>query len=240
MKFVILSDIHANVTALEAVFQYIETKYKEHIKFLILGDFINYGPRPNEAIAILKQLGAFSIILGNHENAYLTKEVSRFSSQRGVDSLKHTISLLNADSKEFISKHNRGTCDIVIDNRRILLVHGDLSDIYWGKMKKEEMEREIYASYDFVLSGHTHIPHYHEYFYPVNQPSLRNLKKTIFINSGSVGQPRNHNNQSQFCVLDFSTEWICFEKVDYDIKREVTFFSDKVDSFYKERLLLGV
>lgn len=119
-------------------------------------------------------------------------------------------------------------------------MHGDLNDIYWGRMKKEEMEKEIYASFDFVLSGHTHIPHYHECFYPADQPQFRNLKKTIFINSGSVGQPRNHNNQSQFCVIDFSTEWVCFEKVDYDFQKEGSYFSEQVDSFYKERLKSGI
>lgn len=241
MKYAILSDIHANVTALKEVLSFINLKYHtEEVKFILLGDFINYGPRPNETIKILRSLNILCSVNGNHEISILTGEVSRFASQRGIDSLKFTSSILNRDSMEFISSNKNGTLDIVIDSKKVLLVHGDLTDIYWGKMTKSEMEKDIYSPYDYVLSGHTHIPHLVEFFYPTELPGSRFKKKTIFINPGSVGQPRNHNSFAQFCLLDISLEAFYFEKVSYNIDLEKSYYSDEFDPFYKDRLDTGI
>ena len=241
MKFAILSDIHANLTALETVFDYIDNKYiNEEVRLIILGDLINYGPRPNETIDLIKKRDPFALILGNHEQSFKTGEVTRFSSKRGIESLKFTATILNSHSKDFIALYNRGTLELEIANRKVLLVHGDLTDVFWGKMNKEEMEKKIYARFDFVLSGHTHIPHFVEIFYFSNRPLYRNKRKTIFINPGSVGQPRNHNNCAQFCITDFSTECICFKKIIYNIGKETSYFSNNIDSFYKKRLEAGI
>jgi predicted phosphodiesterase len=241
VKYAILSDIHANVTSLKAVLTYIDTKYVEQeVKFILLGDFINYGPRPNETIEILKRLNLFAVIIGNHEDSLIHNEYSRFSSQRGIDSLKYTDSLLNPESKAFIELNKLGVKEIVVENKKVLLVHGDLTDIFWGKMTRAEMEKEIYSSFDFVFSGHTHIPFFSEIFYDSHRQQYRFKKKTIFVNPGSLGQPRNHNNMAQFCIVDFSSESLYFEKVSYDIKLESTYYSDHIDPFYKKRLKLGV
>lgn len=241
MKYAILSDVHANVTALKEVLSFINLKYhNEEVKFILLGDYINYGPRPNETIKILRSLNILSSINGNHENSILTGEVSRFSSKRGIDSLKYTSSIMNPDSMEFISSNKNGTQDIVIGNKKVLLVHGDLTDIFWGKMTRIEMEKDIYSPYDYVLSGHTHIPHLAEFFYTADIPGYRFKKKTIFINPGSVGQPRNHNSLAQFCLLDISLETFYFEKVSYNIDLEKSYYSDEFDTFYKDRLDTGI
>ena len=68
----------------------------------------------------------------------------------------------------------------------------------------------------------------------------RNKKKTVFINPGSVGQPRNLNNKAQFAVLDTETEEIKFEKIVYDVADEQRHFDGAVDEFYKTRLKDGV
>ena len=58
-------------------------------------------------------------------------------------------------------------------------------------------------------------------------------KKTVFLNPGSVGQPRNHNSAAQFAILDSETEEIHFVKVEYDIEKEQSLYNGEIDDFYK-------
>ena len=69
---------------------------------------------------------------------------------------------------------------------------------------------------------------------------MRNKKKCIFINPGSVGQPRNHNNRAQYCLLDVITGNIEMRKVEYDIQSEMDAFDGSVDDFYRIRLRDGI
>ena len=74
----------------------------------------------------------------------------------------------------------------------------------------------------------------------MNDPKMRNRKKCIFINPGSVGQPRNQNSRAQYCVIDFGTEEISFRKIEYDVQSEMDAYDGSVDDYYKERLRYGV
>jgi predicted phosphodiesterase len=133
---------------------------------------------------------------------------------------------------------SKGLAELKIDGKRILCVHGDINDNYWSSLNLIS-DPSPYEGYDYVLSGHSHIPHYFEQYYKVDDPKMRNKRKCIFVNPGSVGQPRNRNNRAQYCILDFGTEEIQFRKVDYDIDFEQEAFDDSVDSFYKKRLRYG-
>ena len=90
------------------------------------------------------------------------------------------------------------------------------------------------------ITRHSHLPHFFEVFYEADRPAYRNKKKTIFINPGSVGQPRNHNSNAQFALLDTETEEIQLLKTSYDIKKEQSAYTGKVDDFYKVRLEKGI
>ena len=99
---------------------------------------------------------------------------------------------------------------------------------------------EEYFAFDYVFSGHSHIPHFFEKYFPANNIQSRNQKKTIFINPGSVGQPRNLNCMAQYVVIDTDTEQVHFNKQAYDMKKEMALFTDEVDVFYRNRLMFGV
>jgi predicted phosphodiesterase len=124
--------------------------------------------------------------------------------------------------------------------KRILFVHGDMSDPFWGKMSFNEMQKEKYKGFDFVVSGHTHVPHLVEIFYEDDNSEMRNKKKTTFLNHGSVGQPRNHCKEAQYAIFDANTEMFTFYKVPYNISLEQSFFTGKMDVFYRERLNSGI
>ncbi len=243
MRLVLLSDIHANVTALQAVLKDIET-IGEFDAYALLGDFVNYGPRPNEAIEIAKQLPKplFVNLWGNHEYSIFGGSLDRFATDRGRAVLKYTNTILTEESRDYLDKcmNHEAMEEKEIESKRILFVHGNLDDPYWGKFGIDKMNDERFAKYDYVISGHSHVPHYVEHFFASDNAEYREKKRTLFINPGSVGQPRNHNPFAQYGILDLKTDNYEHRCVWYDIEVERKFFSDIVDKFYKDRLILGI
>lgn len=243
MRLVLLSDIHANVTALQAVLKDIESLGEVDF-FALLGDFVNYGPRPNEAIEIAKQLPKPLVVnlWGNHEYSIFGGSLDRFATDRGRAVLKYTNTILTEESRDYLDKcmNHQGMEGKEIGDKHILFMHGNIDDPYWGKFGIDMMNDERYALYDFVISGHSHVPHYVEHFFACDDVEYRNKKRTILINPGSVGQPRNHNPYAQYGILDVETGNYEHRCVWYDVKEEQKLFSDSVDKFYKDRLTLGI
>ena len=243
MRLVLLSDIHANVTAFEAVLADIRD-IGPCDAIAILGDLVNYGPRPNEVIDIVKNLSLPIIVnlWGNHEYSIFGGSLDRFATDRGRAVLKYTNTILTEESRKYLDTcmNHQGLEEKGIEQKYILFVHGNIDDPYWGKFGIDKMNDERYAKYDYVICGHSHIPHYMEHFFPSENKEYRNKKCTIFINPGSVGQPRNHNPYAQYGVLDTVSGNYEHRSVWYDVKEEQKLFNDSVDSFYRERLLLGV
>ena len=101
--FVILSDIHANLTALNAVLDHARANYKDYT-IIILGDMVNYGMRPNEVIEKVSNLEepVKFILSGNHENALRDGNKSRFSTDRGRAVLDVTRGMLTQESLSFL------------------------------------------------------------------------------------------------------------------------------------------
>ena len=244
MRIALLADIHANVTALQAVLADIEQTGSADA-FALLGDLVNYGPRPNEAIDIIRTLPRQKVLVnlwGNHEYSIFSGSLQRFATDRGRSVLQYTNSILTQESKDYLDKemdHN-GTCSKEIENNRFLFMHGSMDDPFWGKFGIEGINDERFAPFDYVVSAHSHVPHYVEYFFASDNQEYRNRKRTIFINPGSVGQPRNHNPYAQYGILDTETGSFEHRSVWYDIEKEQALFDERVDSFYKERLKKGI
>jgi len=243
MKLVILSDIHANLSALKSIINDIKSRDIGEYRLIILGDTINYGLRPNETLSLLKEQHNIDILLaGNHEMALLGFEDDRFSSPRGRAILELTKELINLKNLDYIKDDfTKDYIEKEIDGKLYLFIHGSLKDKFWGTINISNMSDEIYKKYDIVFSGHSHKPHFVEIFFDDDNPEMRNKKKTIFINSGSVGQPRNHNNQAQYVVFDTLSMEISFNKCTYNIKEEQDIYQQyEVDEFYKIRLGEGL
>ena len=236
MKVALFSDIHANLTAFEAVLKDCFNKYGSDIAIIHLGDCIDYGMRPNEVIDKLITLQGQIIahIRGNHENALFGIETDRFSSQRGLEANLYTKSILSETSYNFLNSLSSGKLELTIENKKILVVHGDLSDLYWGKMPVTEHKNPQYQKFDYVISGHTHIS---SLLYSIDKNTC---KKTVFVNPGSIGQPRNCNINAQYAVLDTDTTAITFESVPYDYHFEQSLYNGEIDVYYKERLAKGI
>ena len=198
MKVILFADIHANLSAFEAVLADIEKHYQPDA-MISLGDFIDYGMRSNEIIERIQTVNIplLANLKGNHEKALIDGELSCFSSERARVMSKYTRNHLTQTSIE-------------------------------------------YQDFDYVLSGHIHQPFKIDVFFKVDNPIMRNQKRTTFINPGSVGQPRNQNPYAQYVYINFKTGETHFNAVPYDIEAEQSLFPKEIDTFYSERLKFGI
>lgn len=242
MQTLLLSDIHGNLTALQAVLHKVADTYDIQ-SCLLLGDVIDYGMRSNEVIEQLKTLPYPVIcnIWGNHEHAVFHEQYERFSSERGRACAAYTRGMLTPDSWNYIQNRMQadGFLEFELYGKKCLAVHGNLEDNYWKSINPSDTLTS-YQKYDFVFSGHSHLPHFVEKYYPADDARKRNKKKVIFINPGSVGQPRNLNPMAQYAVVDTQTETVVLDKTPYDIAEEQKYYTGQVDEFYKTRLEMGI
>lgn len=243
LKVFIISDIHGNLNAISAVIHKIRN-IRNVDGFILLGDIIDYGMHSNEVIEIINNLPyeVLCNIRGNHELAVLNPTyLNRFSSDRGRESSKYTRSILNKDSWKYLREKmaNSGSSYFMLGDKKCLAIHGSIEDMYWKAIMPDQ-DLKAYSEFDYVFSGHSHMPHYFERFFSIDRPEFRNKKKTIFINPGSVGQPRNLNPAAQFAIFDTETEAVEMLKVPYDVKKEQAAYHGQVDDFYRLRLVKGI
>lgn len=240
--YAIVSDIHGNLNALERIAYDMKSYNVEGI--ILLGDIIDYGMQSNEVIEYIFNHWKDKLICniwGNHERAIITRDYNRFSSQRGVDSARYTASQLSRFSLDYLNTFliHEGVCEFELGGRKLLAVHGSLEDYYWKAIAPENVRGE-YGLYDIVLSGHSHSPHMFSRQYEINDPEKRNKHTVIFINPGSVGQPRNQNPAAQYALLNINSMDICFRAVEYDVEAAMARFDGSVDDFYRLRLKTGI
>ena len=244
-KYLVISDIHGNLSAFEAVLQDCASDVYEGV--ILLGDIIDYGMRSNEIVQKLEELASTSWkdkilvnIWGNHEKLVVDKDLERLSSDRGRVMAQYTADSLSSDSVAYTSGMDKsGCCSFPLGSFKCLAVHGSLMDPYWKAISPSDV-RGDYSEYDLVFSGHSHYSHFFTCFYPGENALLRNKKAVGFINPGSVGQPRNQNPLAQYAVLSLPSKRVELRCVEYDIAYEQSLYPSVVDEFYKNRLTYGV
>ena len=241
-KYAILSDIHGNLFALKEVCNDIIGQNIDSI--ILLGDLIDYGMQSNDVVDFIKEKFSSKVICniwGNHEKAILTKDFNHFSSSRGVESAKFTDSILTDDSKDYLNNEliHGGILEFELHGKRVLAVHGSLNDYYWKAIFPDNLNGD-YIDYDIVLSGHSHYPHVFQKFYDFDNPDFRNKKSVLFINPGSVGQPRNHNPNAQYAILDTDSMSVELRCIEYPKDKAMALYDGSIDEFYKKRLENGI
>lgn len=241
MQLLILSDIHGNVSAFDSVMSDVKKEFHpDAIAFL--GDYIDYGMRSNEVLETMQKINIPIVcaLWGNHEYAILNEDYNHFSTQRGIQSAKRTRKILSKESVNYLNgfRGKNGSWEFEFANKKFLAVHGNKSNPLWGSISACKVQ-DNYFGYDYVLSGHTHYAHSFPVFYETNDVYYRNKKRTLFINPGSVGQPRNHNPKAQYAILDIE-KGVFLRGVDYDVEYEQSLFTNDVDVLYKDRLIKGV
>ena len=210
----ILSDIHANYSALESVLDHAFGQGAKEI--ICLGDVVGYNGQPEECVQCLKKLGAKNI-LGNHDSYITTgRNCERSKVVAGVIN-KHREDL-SQDSLEWLAK---SVSHITKDDT--LMVHGgpnDFLDEYLYSVAAET----IPIDFTRLFAGHTHV-----------QTRIDFGSQKTFVNPGSVGQPRDGDPRAAYALI--AADKIELHRVDYDIERTVNAMKAKD---YGEHLWRGL
>jgi predicted phosphodiesterase len=215
MKFAVLGDIHGNLEALNAVLE--DARANEVQSYVSTGDIVGYNANPSECLALIRQLNTVSVC-GNHDHY-----------------CSHSISLsdfhpLAANVMDWTRAHLADADIAYLKSLRLVrlvsgfaLVHStlDMPD-KWGYVF-DELEAESnfnYQSTTVCFYGHTHHPAVFEKSGGVRrlEPGVTKimLGKKYFINSGSVGQPRDGDPRASYVIYDVEARQVTFRRVDYD------------------------
>ena len=227
MKYALISDVHSNLPALEAVLEDIDRRDDVDAVYH-LGDLVGYAPWPNEVVALLKERGITGIA-GNYDSTTATDYPHcgcKADSPRGEElshlSYEWTREHVTAETKRFL-----GALPFRMDLRprgghksrpQFVLVHGTptLNTLYWtedrpdsfaSKMAKAAGAREG----DLIAFGHTH------------KPWDRLVEGVHFVNTGSVGKPKDGDWRASYVLAeaDERIENVQFVRVEYDLERAV-------------------
>jgi putative phosphoesterase len=201
----LISDVHSNAVALENVLSILDEMGVE--KILHAGDIIGYNPYPNETVALFREYKIISI-MGNHERALITGDISDFNPYAAI-SLLWTKKGLSPENLEYIMKlKNRE--HISVEKKSIVLIHGSPRDVD-EYIFPENVSAHFLAitKADVLVLGHTHVQFKKDY-------SLG-----IVLNPGSVGQPRDENPESAFAVFDTAREEVTLHRTSYDVEKVI-------------------
>jgi diadenosine tetraphosphatase ApaH/serine/threonine PP2A family protein phosphatase len=215
MRVLVFSDIHSNLTALEAVLS-IAGKMDA---YWCLGDIVGYGPDPNECIERVRELPNLSVVRGNHDAATLGEVDQHTFNHEASLAITWTKRELNAESKEYLLTLPE---KLVLDD--ITLVHGSPRNPVWDYVMDFMTATRMFSYFEtrVCIVGHTHVPAIWKEesqkapFGPMMDfHQTRILTKTI-LNPGAVGQPRDHNPKAAYAIFD--TEKFTWElrRVEYD------------------------
>lgn len=234
MKLIVGSDFHGNEEASWAFYQYVYSQDPNNVVVCLLGDYVDYGPRPLEVMTIMWGLSykyRTLMISGNHEHALFDDaEYQKYSSQRGKDSRDQTLEILDGWPKTIGEiKSLPKEIDVVIDGRRILLTHG-IHGNAWKAMTEAEQSNPVYDYYDLVLTGHSHVP----------RIGYDDMSDTVFVNPGSVGQDRSRKGGAHFAVIDLPSRAVQLVRHEYDVEKEISKYGElRYHEYYRERLRVG-
>ncbi len=224
MKYALISDVHANLEALERVLEKIDALKADQI--LNLGDIVGYYARPNECVDIMRQRNIVSI-MGNHDVVACGKVEPVYFNPTAAQAILWARETLRPENREWIAS--------LPDWREIgndlLIVHGSVRDRDEYLLFRPEIENSFEAlavqhpNHRVVFFGHTHRRIFYErdntniYSGGKNDKLVLREGARYLINPGSVGQPRDGDPRASFAVYDSDTWQVQFHRVPFDIDK---------------------
>ena len=219
MKALIISDIHANLTALEAVLE----DAGDFDATWCLGDIVGYGPDPNECIARVRELPNLTCLLGNHDAAVIEEiDIASFNIEARI-SVAWTQKVMVEEGLEFLKSLPAKT-----EASGQTLAHGSPRHPIWEYLLDTPIITENFEFFDtpFCFVGHTHLPVIYQldgdhqlpkHIIPESFSPLQLTPRAI-INPGSVGQPRDRNPLASYILFDAETKICEHRRASYDIE----------------------
>jgi predicted phosphodiesterase len=242
MRYLLISDIHGNLEALEAVLEFAD-RFQPY-QLLCLGDVVGYGADPKACLDLMSEK-ANLVLAGNHDLV-----VSGLISSDGFNpiaqqSLRWTSEILSDEEKELLSSFPLQ----YIDGDYCFTHASPIEPMSFHYVRTLEDVEEVMSAIGqrFCFIGHTHLPVIVQK--NINKGKMEILRETrihldddysYFINVGSIGQPRDSNPDSCVVMFDEDYETIEFIRIPYDITTSRgKIISEGLPSYLAERLTLA-
>jgi diadenosine tetraphosphatase ApaH/serine/threonine PP2A family protein phosphatase len=219
MRVLIISDIHANLTALEAVLD----AAPEVDGTWCLGDLVGYGPDPNECVERIQALPELLCLIGNHDQAAMGEiPLSRFNHDAG-SVVAWTQDNLDESNLTFMR-----TLPSKVTLEHFTLAHGSPNQPIWEYILDPLSADRNFEAFetDYCLVGHSHIPlifqkpfeDAYTMIKPIAWEEPMELSPRMIMNPGSVGQPRDGDPRASYAVLDTEAGTWEMHRAGYDVK----------------------
>lgn len=216
MRFLILSDIHANSKALDAVVRQAAGSYE---KVLCLGDVVGYGAEPNATVAWVREHAALTV-RGNHDRACCGDRVIEDFSDSAYVAGQWTRSELTAENREWLEQLPQGPLAM----EGFYLCHGSPIDEDEYVINTYDAGFQYrYLPGDVCFFGHTHLQGAFAmrpgkvWFHAPDRDLALEPGTSYLINPGAVGQPRDHDKRAAYAIYDTESRVVRFERTVYDI-----------------------
>ena len=217
--YAILGDIHANIDALETVLA--DAREQGVTDYVSVGDVVGYNAAPAECIRIVRDELKCPVVRGNHDHyvAYVEESLADFHPMAAAV-VEWTRSQLSEDDLKWL--HDLPLSRPVMG---FTIVHSTLDmPLRWGYVF-ENLQAEanfVYQRTPLCFHGHTHVPIIYEkraggvvHYEPTDFKVA--LGQRLFINVGSVGQPRDGDPRASYVIYDSGTRTVRFRRISYDV-----------------------
>jgi len=220
MRIAVISDIHSNLHALEAVLTDIDAEAPDEI--WCLGDVVGYGPRPNECADIVRERAAV-VLVGNHDLAAIGKLGTSDFGPLATESAHWTKRTLGEEQAAWLR-----TLEPSATRDGLELFHGSARDPVWEYVLSEEvaLENLELTTAPIVLVGHSHLALALSWDgerldggLARGGTELDTSAARWLINPGSVGQPRDSDARAAWLLIDIATGRAAFRRVPYPIEQ---------------------
>jgi predicted phosphodiesterase len=218
MRILVISDIHANLTALNAVLE----DAGEFDAVWCLGDLVGYGPDPNECVERIRDLPNLVCLVGNHDHAAIGLiPFERFNND-AQSAASWTMEALSDENQDYLQ-----SLPSSLVNKKFTLAHGSPREPIWEYVLDAHIADRNFETFktDYCLVGHSHIPLiFHRaseisYSVPwiVPEADPVALLPRMILNPGSVGQPRDLDPRAAYGLLDLDEHHWEARRVGYDV-----------------------
>lgn len=217
MRVALISDVHGNLAALEAILDALAP----FDALWHLGDVVGYGPQPGEVIARLEAAGATGV-RGNHDAAALGEIGTEWFNDAARVAVEWSATRLDDGARDWLAGNPHARVE-----EEFTLVHGSPRDPLWEYLYSTSLARANLDAFDtpYCLVGHTHVPLVFresgeriETIVPRDGTVLELDERRAIVNPGGVGQPRDGDPRAAAALLDTDARTITWRRVPYPIQ----------------------
>ena len=246
MRYLVISDIHANLQAYETVMA--EAKPLNYDQVLVLGDLVGYGADPNAICERVRTLQPLALIRGNHDKVGSGVESPEGFNAVARSAIRWTLEALTDENREWLAALPAGP--MIVDDL-IEICHGTPFDEDSYVFDDLDALRAMHAARrPLCLFGHTHVQvgHYltRDQFGLSTGDEQRPLTISLeeanryLVNPGSVGQPRDGDPRAGFALVDTDKREVTVYRVEYPVsKAQARILDEGLPDVLAQRLALG-